>query len=120
VGGQPFCRYSIIRETLPGGRSYDTIDAVPDSPGDNYGPVLVPAGHVFLMGDNRDDSADSRFPLEAGGLGGPVPLENIAGRAEFITWSVDGSASWLNPISWFTSLRSGRAGTSLHPRQTGR
>ena len=83
-----------------------------DGPGDNYGPVKVPADHLFLMGDDRDRSADSRYPLGEG-LGGPVPWENIGGRAEFITFSLDGSASMLNPISWIESLRSGRAGTSL-------
>jgi signal peptidase I len=65
------------------------------------------------MGDNRDDSADSRVAEFAGGLGGPVPWENIGGRAEFITFSLDGSAQLLNPISWIESLRSGRAGNSL-------
>ena len=67
------------------------------------------------MGDNRDNSADSRFPIEQQGLGGPVPWENIGGRAEFITFSLDGSSSYWNPVSWFTALRGGRAGTSLHP-----
>jgi signal peptidase I len=119
ANGRQYCRLPIVRETLPDGRGYDTIDMVQGSPGDDYGPVRVPPGHVFLMGDNRDNSADSRFPLEEGGLGGPVPLENVGGRAEFITHSLDGSASW-NPISWFTQFRSGRAGASLHPRQAGK
>ncbi|MEO7787868.1 MAG: signal peptidase I [Sphingomicrobium sp.] len=112
--GRQYCRLPIVRETLPNGPSYDTID-LGQSPGDDYGPVTVPADRVFLMGDNRDRSADSRFALGApdNGLGGPVPWENLGGRAEFLTFSLDGSASWLNPISWFQSLRSGRAGTSL-------
>ena len=69
------------------------------------------------MGDNRDNSADSRVPASEQGLGGPVPWENIGGRAEFITFSYDGSSKWLNPITWFTALRGGRAGTSLRPQE---
>ena len=112
--GTPYCRLPIVRETLPNGVSYDTID-LGASPGDNYGPVTVPADHLFLMGDNRDRSADSRFDLgpPENGLGGPVPWENIGGRAEFITFSLDGSSELLNPLSWFEALRTGRAGTSL-------
>ena len=109
-----FCRLPIVRETLPGGPSYDTID-LGTSPGDEYGPVKVPADHLFLMGDNRDRSADSRFNLgpPENGLGGPVPWENIGGRAEFITFSLDGTTKIYNPISWFEALRGGRAGRSL-------
>lgn len=110
--GKDYCRLPIIRETLPNGVTYDTID-LGQSPGDDFGPVTVPADHVFLMGDDRDRSADSRFTLEQQGLGGPVPWENIGGRAEFITFSLDGTSQLLNPISWFEALRGGRAGTSL-------
>ena len=111
--GRLYCRLPVFRETLPNGRSYDTID-VGYSDGDDFARVTVPDGHVFLMGDNRDHSADSRFPIASQGLGGPVPWENIGGRAEFVTFSLDGSSSYWNPISWFTALRGGRAGTSLH------
>jgi signal peptidase I len=112
--GQAYCRLPIVRETLPNGVSYDTID-LGQSAGDDYAPVKVPADHLFLMGDNRDRSADSRFGLGSpeNGLGGPVPWENIGGRAEFITFSLDGTSELLNPVSWFRALRSGRAGTSL-------
>ena len=108
------CRLPIVRETLPNGVSYDTIE-LGQSPGDDYGPVTVPADHLFLMGDNRDRSADSRFPLGPpdNGLGGPVPFENIGGRAEFITFSLDGTTQLTNPASWFGAFRSGRAGHSL-------
>ncbi|MBY8828185.1 signal peptidase I [Hephaestia mangrovi] len=114
--GKMVCHLPIITETLPSGRSYDTVDLEPDSQGDNYGPITVPANDVFLMGDNRDRSADSRFPLIEEGLGGPVPWEYLGGRAEFTTFSLDGSATW-NPLTWFTDFRGGRVGLSLHPHQ---
>lgn len=110
--GKYYCELPIIRETLPNGISYNTIDLGPDYQLDNYGPYKVPAGHVFLMGDNRDRSADSRASREELGLGGAVPLENIGGRAEIVTFSLDGSTTW-SPASWWDSLRGDRAGNSL-------
>jgi signal peptidase I len=110
--GKMYCRVPVVRETMPNGRTYETVELGRSSE-DNFGPVTVPAGHLWLMGDNRDDSADSRVPEWQGGLGGAVPWENIGGRAEFITFSLDGSTVWWNPLTWFEALRSGRAGRSL-------
>ncbi len=110
--GKSYCRLPLYTETLPNGRHYETVDLGP-SPGDNYPETLIPPGHVFLMGDNRDRSADSRFSLAEQGLGGPVPWEYLGGRAEFITFSKTGLGSW-NPLTWGQSFRGGRAGTSLH------
>ena len=106
------CELPLVRETLPNGVVFDTVE-LGQSEGDNYPATKVPPDHLFLMGDNRDRSADSRVALESLGLGGPVPFENIGGRAEFITFSLDGTTSLTNPASWFSAFRSGRAGTSL-------
>lgn len=115
--GKAYCELPVYRETLPSGRSYDTIDLGP-SDVDDFARVTVPPDHVWVQGDNRDKSADSRVPAGAEGLGGAVPWENIGGRAEFITFSLDGSSSYLNPISWITAMRGGRAGTSLRPHES--
>ena len=111
--GEDVYAIPVMRETLPNGATYRIIDHVTQGL-DDYSEITVPDGHVFVMGDNRDHSADSRAEAWAQGLGGPVPLENIGGRAEFITFSLDGTTSW-NPISWWTSLRGDRAWTSLRP-----
>ena len=111
--GEPVCRVPVLRETLPNGATYLVIDHQ-DQGLDNFPEITIPDDSVFVMGDNRDHSADSRELNSSRGLLGPVPLENIGGRAEFITFSLDGTTS-LNPLSWFTSLRDGRAWTTLRP-----
>ena len=103
------CRWS-AKPCPAAGASTRSSSAAP--PSDNFGPITVPAGHLWLMGDNRDDSAPTAgCPNGRGGLGGPVPFENIGGRAEFITFSLDGSTSWWNPLTWFEALRPAAPGS---------
>ena len=111
AGGQAFCMYRAYLETLPGGPSYTVLDQVSQGPADDFPETVVPPGHLFLMGDNRDDSLDSRFPTVDGGVG-MMPTENLVGRASFTFWSTDGSASYLEPWTWFTALRGKRIGNS--------
>jgi signal peptidase I len=112
--GQQGCAYPAYRETLPGGRSYVVLDQTDQSVADDFGPVTVPEGGIFVMGDNRDDSLDSRYSVLAGGMGF-VPIDRVVGRAERAFWSTDGSASWVNPLSWFSALRTDRLGYDYHP-----
>jgi signal peptidase I len=88
-----------FRETLPNGRSYLTDDFGPDGQLDNTDVYTVPPGNYFMMGDNRDNSADSRVPPEAGGVG-YLPAENLVGRAQIVLVSWNKGASLFKPWTW--------------------
>ncbi len=106
------CRYPRFRETLPNGRSYEVLDFGLTYQ-DTTEPVVVPEDRLFLMGDNRDNSLDSRFPAEPNQGIGLVPAENVVGRASFVFFSTDGSAEWLKPWTWFTAARWSRIGRGI-------
>jgi signal peptidase I len=105
AAGDAVCRYPRFRETLPGGRSYDTLDLMPSTQDDTAHVVVL-----FLMGDNRDNSMDSRFPAIPGQGIGIVPQANLVGRATVMMFSTDGSAEWIKPWTWFTAARWSRIG----------
>jgi len=114
--GEPACLYPIYREALPAGRSYRVIDQVDNPRADHVAPIKVPNGHVFLMGDNRDDSLDSRFTSAEGGIGF-VPVENLIGRATTVFWSTNGTAEYAKPWTWFTALRRDRIGNGFSGKE---
>ena len=92
----------VYRETLPNGVSYDTLDLTPNGLGDNTREFVVPEGHYFMMGDNRDNSTDSRFTV------GFVPEENLVGRANIIFFSIAEGASPLEIWKWPSLMRPSR------------
>jgi signal peptidase I len=110
--GHVYCRYPRYRETLPGGRSYEVLDQIENSQGDDTPVYTVPADHYFVMGDNRDDSADSRFPIAEDGVG-MLPRDNLIGRPLIMFFSTDGSAQWLKPWTWFGAARWDRVGRTF-------
>ncbi len=110
--GETYCAYPRFRETLPGGPSYYVLDQVANGPADDRPPLTVPEDHVFVMGDNRDDSLDSRFQLAEQGVG-LLPVENLVGPALITFFSTDGSAEWLKPWTWASAARWDRIGRTF-------
>ena len=95
-----------FKETMPNGKSYVTNSYGPDGEADNTDVYVVPAKSYFFMGDNRDNSEDSRFPESVGV--GYVPEENLVGRASFVLLSWNDKASIFKPWTWFLDLRPSR------------
>jgi len=91
-------------ETLPNGVKHLTYDLAPSGATDDTDVFEVPAGNYFAMGDNRDNSTDSRVSLQEYGVGF-VPAENLVGRAEVIFFSTNGSSSWWQIWKWPSTIR---------------
>lgn len=94
--------YTEYVETLPNGKQHRILELSDDKTVDDTMAFEVPAGHYFMMGDNRDNSNDSRKDV------GFVPYENIEGKARFLFYSHDDTVVWYNPISWIMAIRWGR------------
>jgi signal peptidase I len=90
----------MFQEKLPEGREHLVIDLTASGSLDNTGVFQVPSDHFFAMGDNRDNSLDSR--VENVGF---IPVENLIGRAELIFFSVNGNASFWQPWTWPWGIR---------------
>lgn len=111
-GGGPEVTMMEYIETLPGGIMHRIYEESDEEDLDNTSIYRVPEGYYFLMGDNRDNSQDSRVTS----LVGPVPFENFVGRAEFLFFSIDtGKASWAKPWTWPGAIRWNRLFDGLGP-----
>ena len=100
-----FSRSLQYEETLPNGKQHPIIEYYGDNgPADNTQDYVVPEDHYFMMGDNRDNSSDSRF-LDRVGY---VPFENLVGKAQFLFFSWDNTVSWWQVWKWPTAIRYGR------------
>jgi len=100
-------------ETLPGGHEHEILEITDRATLDETAEFVVPDGHYFAMGDNRDNSLDSRVPSEAGGVG-YIPAENLVGRVDRIMYSRDPEASWWDLGALKASFRRDRFFTAVH------
>ena len=110
AGGVTVAQY---RETRPDGQPYMTFDRGPDHDKDDTDVYVVPEGYYFMMGDNRDNSLDSRWPQAEGGVD-YVPAENLVGKVRVVLVSWRGGASLFNPISWVVKFDPSRIAKLVH------
>ena len=106
--GYNVIRFAVYQETLPNGKSYLIQERSDDDLLDNTNVFLVPEGHYFMMGDNRDNSRDSRTTSV-----GMVPAENLIGRAERLFFSHNSSAHLWEIWKWPFAIRYGRLGDGI-------
>ena len=106
--GYNVIKFVVYEETLPNGRSYVIQERSDNDMLDNTSVYEVPPGHYFMMGDNRDNSRDSRAASV-----GMVPAENLIGRAERLFFSHNGSASLWQIWKWPFAIRYGRLGDGI-------
>ena len=99
-------------ETLPGNRKHTIYKHLAGGPLDHMPETVVTAGHLFVMGDNRDNSADSRFTLQSGGVG-MLPVDNLVGRVDGIVGSWDLGVKRLPVWQWPSGLRLARFFSSV-------
>ncbi|MGZ6012505.1 MAG: signal peptidase I [Caulobacteraceae bacterium] len=97
----------VIREKMSNGKTYLTYSVDASQPPENTDVYVVPEGQYFFMGDNRDNSLDSRFPKENDGVGF-VPAENLEGKAQIILLSWNKGASLFKPWTWVLDARPSR------------
>jgi len=100
-------------ETLPDKRTHSILKTSSDGPYDDMPEVVVPADHLFVMGDNRDHSADSRVPRELGGVG-MLPVQNLVGRVNTLVGSWDIGVTSQPVWTWPSGLRLSRFFTAVH------